>query len=497
MVQSPDAAFRVLTTQRGFQTCFLERGETEVFYGGEAGGGKSYALLLDATRYVNEATYSAIIFRRTFPDLEDLMHLAQEIYTAAGIGATFNGSRHLFTFPSGARIRFSHLQHINDIYTHQGQAYDYIGFDELPQFPKLAYVYLFSRLRGSNPRIRRYIRGTGNPDGEGVLWVKARFIDCLVPLQPKWFLTVGNYDREVPIGTPEAISRCFVPSVRAENRVLMDNDPAYEARLNQLPESQKLALKYGKWITLDQPNQVVQSEWWQKALDGRNKHVDGRYAIGADFAHLGADKSVIIQGKGNRVFKVESWARTRTTEFANLLAERMHAWGYQGHAGVDAVGPGIGVYDDLLAHHPKLADRIEPCVQKDPEYDTKHQLQYQFDNLRSQMWWKFREDMEHGRIDLSSLQSEEGYFDDLNRLQEEVLSHRYEIRSGKILICSKMWLREAENLGRSPDFADALVIWNWVRDRHGFGWTGFEEHGGMDYGAWKDDGERMVDSDFT
>jgi hypothetical protein len=505
MVQvNPAAPERtILEPQAGMQTAFLQRGETEVFYGGEAGGGKSIALLMDATRYVNEADYSAIIFRRTYPELEELIHHAFQMYTAPGIGATFNSQKHLFTFPGGGRIRFSHLQHLNDIYSHQGQAYDYIGFDELPQFPRVAYVYLFSRLRahgirGGSSKIKRYIRSTGNPDGPGILWVKARFIDCLEPLRPKWFLTIGDFDRAVPEGTPDSISRAFVPSIRSENRRLMDHDPHYEARLNQLPEAQKLALKYGKWISLDQPNQVIETAWWTRALEGKNVTKDGRYAIGADYAHLGADKSVVIQGKGNRPFLVESWARTRTTEFANILAERINKWGYQGHAGVDTLGPGVGVYDAILAHHPQVVDRIEPCTHKDPDYDTKYQLQYQFDNLRSQMWWKFREDMEHGRVDLSSFQSETGYFEDLHRMQEEVLAHRYEVRNGKILICSKDWLREVEQIGRSPDYADALVIWNWVRDRHGFGWTPYDERIPNDYGLFNDkDADRGLDNAFT
>lgn len=468
------------------QTEFLARPETEVFFGGEAGGGKSFALLIDATRYCARARYTAVIFRRTYPDLEDLMHKAINIYCAPGLEAKFNASKHLFTFPTGARIKFSHLQHIKDIYSHQGQEYDYIGFDELPQFPKLAYTYLFSRLRGPDPEIERYIRGTGNPDGEGLLWVKSRFIDPLEPLETGWFLTSGDFDRKVARGTPESVSRAFIPSIRQENRALMDADPNYEARLNQLPEQQKRALKFGIWQLFDRPEQLIKSEWWQAAVDGKNKRQDENqpFAIGADFAHMGDDKSVIILGRGNRPFKATWWPQTRTTEFAEHLIDAMKPFGYQVRAAVDTVGPGAGVYDDITKYHQAYADRVEAVTHKDDAFDWQYVGKVEFDNVRSQMLWKLRQDFEAGAIDLSAFKTEEGWFEHFGTLQEEALAHTYKIQNGKLKVIPKDELKKAEKLGRSPDFLDALALWNWVRDGHGLGsaWAPPAEAKHRDYG---------------
>lgn len=493
---------RVLQAQPGMQWEFLRRDETEVFYGGEAGGGKSEALLMDALRYVQHKDYSAIIFRREFPDLEDLINRAIEIYTHPSFGAKYNSSKHRFKFPAGARIRFSHLQHLKSIYSHQGQQYDFIGFDELTQFPKPAYLYLFSRLRGKNPNIRRYMRGTGNPDGEGLLWVKARFIDPMPPLATRAFVTRAGQDVIVPYGTPESVTRCFVPCIRAENIALMDNDPDYEARLNLLPEAQKLALKFGIWSTLDRPDQLIQGTWWQKALEGKCPYKAGAFAFGGDFAHFGNDLSVIVSGEGNRPFKIETWPKTRTTLFAQLIAERIAERGYQGWAGVDTVGPGVGVWDQLVENHKDIVDRVDPCNHKDPSFDDKWATVYKFNNLRSQMWWKFRDDMEYGRIDLSLLQAViipdpdkpgemkvVGGTELLGQLQEEIFAHTYRVHNGVIEIISKEDLRDAELLGHSPDLADALVIWNWVRDAHGFGRFVPKEGRRGDYGGVEDEEE--------
>jgi len=460
----------------------MEAGEKEVFTGGEAGGGKSFLLILDALRYVKEPQYRAVIFRRTYPDLEELINEARQIYVPCG--AKFNESKHNFTWPNGAIVMFRHLQHLKDIYSHQGKQYDFIGFDELPHFPKVAYTYLFSRLRGKNPNIKRYIRSTGNPDGEHVMWVKHRFVDSLSARGNGWFKTIKDRDVEVTPDTKGAISRRFIPCIRSENRILMDADPEYEDMLDNLPEATKNALKYGKWNVDDKPDQIIEGKWLENALLGENDFIDdGNFTVACDFGHTGKDMSVEFLGTGNRVYRCRSWNTTKTTEMADILSltcgglprDRIRL-------GVDCIGPGAGVGDDIETHHSWLGPKLERCVEKDPLYEPKFKGEIVFDNLRSQMWWKFREDMQEGNIDMSAFMAKDippgegeklspgeednGYFEDLYMLQEEIISHTFRVYKGKLIVISKDELRKAENLGRSPDYADALVIWNWTRRLH-------------------------------
>lgn len=443
-----------------------------MFYGGEAGGGKSAALLIDAAYQVNITGYRAIIFRRTYSDLEGLITLARTWYVP--LGAKYNESKHLFRFPNSSTIKFSHMQYVKDIYTHQGQEYDYIGFDELPQFPKLAYVYLFSRLRGSNANIKRMMRGTGNPDGEFLLWVKNRFFDTMTPMETGYFKTVMDKDVRVSKGTPGSISRKFIPCVRSENRILMDADPGYEDRLDQLPEDKKRALKYGLWVTQDKPNQLIHSDWWENALNGKNAFKDnGKYTVGGDFGtHQGVDKSVEFLGIGNKPYRCRYWAKTKAPEFALILAETASSVDRSNvMIGVDSIGPGCGVADDLETHH-FCGDILDRCSHKDPRFDSKYIGEIKFDNLRSQMWWKLKLDFENGDIDMSSFtskpdeNSDHGYFDEFNTLQEDILAHTFRVYNGKLIVIPKSELKKPEILGRSPDFGDALVIWNWTRRHH-------------------------------
>ena len=461
----------IFRPQEGMQTTFLESPETEVFYGGEAGGGKSFALVLDALRYVSEANYRAIIFRRTFDDLSELIDMAREIYVPCG--GAYTEARHAFRWGNNAVVFFRHLQHLKNIYNHQGKQYDYIGFDELPQFPKLAYTYLFSRLRGKNPRIIRYQRSTGNPDGEGLLWVKNRFIDPMKPLVRAYFKTILDKDVKVAKGTPGAISRKFVPCIRAENHALMDNDPEYENRLDQLPEDKKRALKFGLWTIQDKPNQLISAASWEAAVSGKNKFKDdGCYTIGSDFGtYEGVDKSVEFLGKGNRPYRCRWWPTTKTVHLAQILANTMREVdSSRTRVGVDCIGPGTGVGDDLEEHH-KMGEILERCTHKDKPWEEfiKTQKFYgvtDFDDLRSQMCWKFKLDMDNGDIDLSAFQTPAGYFEEFNTLQEEVMAHTFRVYLGKLIVLPKHELRKPELLGRSPDFFDALVIWNWTRRLH-------------------------------
>lgn len=479
-----------IAPNQGMQTAFLGRSETEVFYGGEAGGGKTDALLMDVLRGIARPNYKAVIFRRTYPDLEEMLHRAIKMYTAPGVWATYNAQSHTFRFPSGAWIKFRHINHPKDVYKYQGQEYDYIGFDELPQFPKFVYLYLFSRLRGTDKTLARYIRGTGNPDGEGMLWVKERFIDALDPLTTGWFIAgKGDADVRVQPGTPEAVTRCFVPCIRQENYHL--NLAEYEAHLNLLPEMQRVALKFGQWTLPDRPSQLVLGRWLEASLKGKNPYNRvTRWGLGMDYAREGADKTVIITGRGNQPRRVESWARTSTVEAAKLLADRMQIYGEQCVAGVDTVGTGAGVLDSLRTNHPKQRDQVFSMDHKDDTFDERYRKafkgRYKFDTLRSQMYWKLREDFEYGRLDLSFLQSEEGYFTEIHQLTQELLAHTYEITgAGHIKIISKEELRKPEILGRSPDFADALAIWNFVRDRTVDLGTGRRKDSGVDYGLEK------------
>ena len=238
------------------QRAFMARCEDEALYGGAAGGGKSDALVIEALRQVNVPNYRALILRKTFPQLRELIDKTMQYYKPVFPKARYNASNHCWTFPSGAKIYFGSMFRTQDKYNYQGQQFDFIGVDELTHFTWEEYSYLMSRNRPSGPGTQVYIRATANPGGIGHGWVKARFI---TPAPPGTRM-VQLVDVKKPDGTVEKMrrTRVFIPSTIFDNPALLKNDPGYLNNLASLPEAQKQALLYGSW---DSFSGQVFTEW--------------------------------------------------------------------------------------------------------------------------------------------------------------------------------------------------------------------------------------------
>ena len=222
------------------QSMFIKSKAFETLFGGAAGGGKSYGQLIDAFLYaLNYPKSKQIIFRRTFPDLEkSLIRVSLEIYPREV--ASYNSSKHTWTFKNGSIIDFGYIDNEKDVYQYQSAEYDMIRFDELTHFTEYMYVYMFSRCRGANP-YPKGMKSSTNPGGIGHSWVKERFIDIGEP----------NIIHNCKLETGEEVTRIFIPSLVTENKFMLEYDPDYIKRLDNLPEKERKALKYGDWDIYD------------------------------------------------------------------------------------------------------------------------------------------------------------------------------------------------------------------------------------------------------
>ena len=217
----------------GPQTDFLAADEKDVLYGGAAGGGKSYAMIIDPLRYCHKKAHRALILRRSMPELREMIDKSRELYPLAFPGAKFREVEKLWNFPSGAKVEFGFLERDADVYRYQGQAYSWIGFDEITHLPtEFSWNYLASRLRTTDPEIKTYLRCTANPGGVGSHWVKNRYI--LPAEHNSSFL--GK----------DGLTRKFIPAKLADNPYLAE-DGVYEQMLKSLPPTQRQQLLEGNW----------------------------------------------------------------------------------------------------------------------------------------------------------------------------------------------------------------------------------------------------------
>ena len=247
----------VFRPNKGPQVDFLAAPEKEVLYGGAAGGGKSFAMLVDLLRYASNGNHRALLLRRTLAELTELVDQSRKLYPKAFPGAVFRESKNTWSFPSGATALFSYVDKDNDVTRYQGQSFTWIGVDELGQYPTpYVWNYLRSRLRTTDPEIQTYMRASANPGGVGGWWLKKMFVDPTIPNEPFWATDIdsGNILRYGP-NHPEhpdepLYQRRFIPARLTDNPFLMESGE-YEAMLLSLPEVERRRLLEGDWDVAD------------------------------------------------------------------------------------------------------------------------------------------------------------------------------------------------------------------------------------------------------
>lgn len=206
-------------------------------YGGAKGGGKTLAMLMEATRGIHHPRYRGIIFRRTYPRLQEVMDRAWDWFPS--LGARWDGDGHRWVFKSGAMISMRHCQNEEDKRNYHGHEYQFMGFDQLEEFSESQYLFLLAQCRSSIREIRPYVRATFNPGGVGHAWVKARFVERGTRTCAPW-VPLNEAGDTLP-------SRCFHFATIYDNQALLDADPRYLQVLNSLPEQDRRALKEGDW----------------------------------------------------------------------------------------------------------------------------------------------------------------------------------------------------------------------------------------------------------
>ncbi len=265
--------------QPGPQTAFLSSSSDIAIYGGAAFGGKTWALLIEPLRHIQNRDFGAVIFRRTYSEVTmegGMWDESGKLYPL--LEARANQNELTWTFPSGARISFAHMQHESDKYNYRGAQIALLLWDQLETFSEGQFFYLLSRNR-SQCGVRPYVRATCNPDPDSWLadflawWIDpetglaipersgrlryfVRDADQLV-----WADSAEELKVRYPKLDPQSVT--FIPSNLYDNKIGMERDPGYLGRLLALTMVERERLLNGNWKIRSTAGKVFRREWFE------------------------------------------------------------------------------------------------------------------------------------------------------------------------------------------------------------------------------------------
>lgn len=305
----------------------------ELFYGGQAGGGKSDLILGLALT----AHHRSLILREYLDDARDLSNRAIEI---VGSKNGFNSQLMEFKLPERL-IEFGGCRNDDEKERFKGKPHDLIAFDEISDFSEERYRFITIWNRSSKQGQRVRVVATGNPptrpEGAWVIRYWAAWLDPKHPNPAKegelrWFTTIDNKDVEVEGRGPHIInseqvfarSRTFIRAKLSDNPYLGED---YEATLASLPEAYRRAYRDGRFdLALeDQSNQAIPTAWVQAAFarwearKGLKPEGIPMCSVAIDCSGGGKDEAV-ISPRYDHYFAQLTKFRTIVNEYGSQMA---------------------------------------------------------------------------------------------------------------------------------------------------------------------------------
>jgi predicted phage terminase large subunit-like protein len=281
-----------LRPQSGPQERFLQSAADICIYGGSAGSGKTFALLLEPLFDMGNARFRAVIFRRTVPMIRQpggLLDTSESVYPL--LGAKVNQSVLEWTFPGGATVKLAGMELDGDRYSWQGSQIPLICFDEVQEFSENQFWFMVSRNR-STSGARSRIRCTCNPDADS--WLRTFLAWWIDPASGfaikeragvlRWFARAGDslvwgdsreelVEKFGPDCSPKSCT--FIPAHIGDNRILLEKDPAYLSNLKALPLVERARLLDGNWNVRATAGNYFRREFFS-IVDAAPKEIQSR-----------------------------------------------------------------------------------------------------------------------------------------------------------------------------------------------------------------------------
>lgn len=433
----------------------------ELFYGGQAGGGKS-ALVIGLSLTEHQRS---LLLRRTAKEAEGWV---DDYVAILGDRDGFNGQTNTWR-RDGRIIDLSGCQLEADKQKFKGRPHDLIAFDEVADFTESQYTFIIGWNRSTVPGQRCRVVATGNPPTtpEG-LWVLKRWAAWLDPNHPnpaapgelRWY-TTGKEDKEIEVDGPGphiingeeviARSRTFIPAKLSDNPDLAAS--GYAATLAALPAELRAAYRDGKFDAAlkDGAFQTIPTAWVRAAQDRWDERPPQGVpmcCMGVDVAQGGQDQTVIAR-------RYDGWYAPllavpgKTTPDGGSVAGLVISHRRDAATVVIDMGGGYGgaAYEWLRENHVEV--KGYKGAEAGPGRTIEGQLK--FANRRSRAYWRFREALDPGQPQGSPimLPTDPELVADLTAPTFKVGPQGIQVEPKDMLI---------KRLGRSPDRGDAVVM---------------------------------------
>jgi len=274
------------------QEVFLRTNADVAIFGGSAGGGKTYSILLEPLYHKRIKGFEAVIFRRTYSDITrpgGLWDESEKLYPL--FGGDSNLTSRSWTF-NGGKVTFAGLQYETDLESWRGAQICMLGFDQLETFTYQQFLYMMSRNR-STCGVKPYVRATCNPEPGWLAdfldwWIADDgYADLSRAGKKRWFIMQdeqiiwGNTRDEMSKRYPDMFPRSctFIPSTIYDNQILLEKDPNYLANLQGLSLVDRERLlgdreRGGNWKIKPAAGNVFNRSWfgvindWDKNASG-------------------------------------------------------------------------------------------------------------------------------------------------------------------------------------------------------------------------------------
>lgn len=483
------ASKRTIRPQKGYQMMSLSSPADIVIGGGAAGVGKTFSLLLEPLRHVNNAEFGAVCFRRTSPQIRaegGLWDTSMGLYPSAG-GLSKETTLE-WTFPKGGRVTFRHLQHEKDIYDWQGSQIPLILWDELTHFTEKMFFYMLSRNR-STCGVKPYVRATCNPDPES--WV-AKLIEWWIDQETgfpisdregklRYFIKHGDdyiwgdsaddviekawFFLEKLVTSSGVAPKDFVKSITFisgsiyDNKALLGADPSYLANLVSQDEETRAQLLDGNWKVVISDKDIYDYPSFLGMFNNVYTNQDETHYITADIALQGSDKFIVGVWYGFELVDILIMPKSNGKEVVDGIKDLAQKHRVQNrHIVYDNDGVG-GFIDGFIVGAKAFHNGATPMIAKNDA--GKKELE-NYENLKTQCYYRSGMRVRKGQMSVSHEVSIQMY-DNRMTVRQRFIHERKAIKrdkadlDGKLKIIKKDEMKVKLN-GQSPDMLDMFMM---------------------------------------